>query len=86
MCLSSFIDFVSTIFFIFFILFKRKCITKGITNIVNFVSIWADVVFLNLQIYELTNKFKEFCNYHRILRFEHVIFLKLNFRIIFFTS
>ena len=50
---------VNNIFFMFFILFKSKCITKVITNIVSFVllvddDIWVDVVFLKLQVYELT--------------------------------
>ena len=51
----------------FFILFKSKCITKVIINIVSFVllvddDIWVDVVFLKLQVYELTNKFNEYYN------------------------
>ena len=54
---------MSTIFFMFFILFKSKYITKGLTNIVSFIllvddDIWVDVVFLKLQVYELLNKFK----------------------------
>ena len=45
----------------------------------------VDIVFLKIQVYELTNKFKKFYNYHHILRFEYLIFLKLNFKIIIFT-